>query len=143
MKQLWVWVAAGCVTQHVGVTPRELLHHVPELRQHGRATVATDDGGTYELDAGRVFQVTVDGKPRVLTVREMIANCPDVVPFANDRFRGDPPCLLIGTTVDQLPLDTRHHVDRDMIEVFLGAALVTTVIASVAAFVCHESSNGC
>src|SRR5690349_8880124 len=106
------WLAvllAGCVTEHVAVTPHELLRHVPELRDQGHAEVEVADGGTYELSADRTFDVTIAGKRTRLAVRDMVAGCPDVAPFA-----GAPPsghCLLENTTIDHFELDTRHHFD--------------------------------
>ena len=137
--------AAGCVTAQIGVTPREILHHVPELRTRGRAIVATSDG-TYELDADRTFDVTIGGAPRRISVREMIANCPDLAPFAGDLFRPDPPCLLLDTTIDQFPLRSERHISPDAKQVvytLLGALLVVTVIGTIAGLVCAESASHC
>lgn len=138
-------LAVGCVTTQVVVTPREILHHVPDLRMHGHAAVTTSHG-TYELDADRTFDVTIGGKPRRASVRELIANCPDVAPFAGDPFRPDPPCLLLDTTIQRFPLGSERHVSgavKETVYVLLGGLLVTALIASVAGFVCAESASHC
>jgi len=136
---------AGCVTEQIGVTPREILHHVPELRTRGRATVATSDGA-YELEAARTFEITISGSSRRMSVRELIANCPDVVPFAGDPFRPDPPCLLLDTTIAQFPVTSERHLSptaKEVVYTLLGALLVTSLIAGVAGLVCAESASHC
>jgi hypothetical protein len=145
-RSVWLLLAAaGCVTETIGVTPREILHHVPELRARGRATVATSSG-TYELDASRTFEVTIGGAPRRISVREMLANCPEVAPFAGATFHRDPPCLLLDTTIDQLPLTTERHLSPDAkvaASAALGGLIVVTLLGTVAAFVCEKSATPC
>jgi hypothetical protein len=136
-------VLASCVTERLYVTPREILEHGPELRATGHAHVDTGHG-TYDLDADRTYAVMLDGRPQQLSVAQMIAGCRDAPPFvAAPRKPGDQRCLLGDTTVEQFPVETRHHIDWEIFEMLGAGLLITTVIGSIGVLVCEASSDGC
>ncbi len=142
MRGLALLLLVGCVTEQVSVTPRELLHRVRELRITGHAHVSVGNGDTYDLSADRVFDVTLHDKPATITLRQMIDGCPEIVPFAGQP--GSPTrCLLLDTTVERFRIDTRHHVNWEIFEVFGGALLVTATLGAIAGLVCHASASGC
>jgi hypothetical protein len=111
---------AGCAHDDLVLEPRELAHHVAELRRAGRATVELSPHGSTELRVDQALAVRLrDQAQRAITVAELIAHCPDVPRFAEDGYRRDPPCLL-DDIQDAPVLGTSSHVDWDA----LGPALV-------------------
>src|SRR5262245_11418659 len=85
--------------QHVQLvlTPRAIHQQVPNLRMKGEADVALDPEGTYHVTQKQVLRVAfpdgpvrpfvpVTRQPVDLSVAQLIANCPDVPPFLEDRY---------------------------------------------------------
>jgi hypothetical protein len=147
MRPIACAVLAACTTQHVGVTPRELLRHVPELRDQGHAIVEVPPYGTYELSADRTFDVTIGGRHRRMSIRDMVANCPDVPKFAEDTYR-NPACLLENTTIAWFELDTRHRPTGGgaivkAVGMAVAVVLVVGLVLTIGAAVCHASSDPC
>jgi hypothetical protein len=128
------------VTEHVGVTPRELLHHVPELRAGQTVTV----GDNYELGADDDVDLLIGETRAMIAARSLVADCPDVAPFAGYVYVHPPKgCMLLRDDVRDIRLATHHHVDWDLVKVFAGALLVTAAIGSIADLVCRSSASGC
>jgi hypothetical protein len=147
MRAAAVVLLAACATEQIRVTPHELLRHAHEFRDEGHAVVDVRPEGTAELSTDRAFDVTVGGKPVHLTIRDMVQDCPDVIPFAGTHPASARDCLLIGTSVQSFTLATHRHVPWGTIgEVALG---VTGAVLVVAAFglafglVCPHSTSGC
>lgn len=138
-------LGAGCTHYRISVAPREILHHVPELRAHARARVDVFPRGTVDIDVDRVFAVDIGGKRRRLSVRQLIAHCPDVAPFSGDTYRGNPPCLLLGVRDTRLPLGTRTRYRHGAVFTAIGSVLVISAILLVGGYIatCAAPDDGC
>lgn len=108
-----VLATTGCYSTHSRtVVPREILRHVPALRDQGQATVDTVDGSPYLLKADKKLKIEIKGKLVTLPVSELVADCPDIPPFATDRYRREKPCHLLDTITSQITLATTEQFDR-------------------------------
>jgi len=145
---------ASCVRQPITVTPQEVHRHVRELQRNGRATVVTEQGGTHdlslqdelsiELGGSRLLGLLQSTKQRRVTVRDLIANCPEVRPFREDRYRRAS-CLLLRTSSEAIPVDTRLRPNWTVWKTVGGALLVTVVVGSLIMHLdrCKEPDDGC
>lgn len=150
-----VALASACTRQRVTVPPRGLFRAIPELRSSGRATIDVSPSGTHELaktdvleaafDSCTVLGLACERSSRQLTVDQLIANCPDVAPFAGDTFRRQPPCLLLETTSGELQLDSRIRPDWEVWKIIGTALLASFVIGVVIGYVtdCKDPNDGC
>lgn len=148
-------LTSACTRQRVTVPPRGLFRAIPELRSSGRATIEVAPSGTHELartdvleaafDSCTVLGLACERSNKQLTVDQLIANCPDVAPFAGDHFRREPPCLLLETTSHQLQVDSRIRPDWQVWKIIGTALLASLVIGVVIGFVtdCRDPNDGC
>jgi hypothetical protein len=130
-------VATGCSTVPLSITPQELHHSVPALRQTGEAVVEVEPSGTRRVTQDLVLRASfprasgwrhwfAGDDVRDLSVAQLIANCPDVPPFAGHAFHRNPPCLLQETNTERWVLDTEHRVDWEIVRP-LGTVALTSV----------------
>ena len=127
-----VVLLTACSTVHVTVAPRELLHHVVDLRTHGEAEVDVSPSGTEDVEIDQIVTIGAGTNARKSSVKDLIANCPDIAPFAGDTFRRDPPCLLLDIH-EPIEVTTRHksRVTGKMILGGFLAVIIVTVVGSV------------
>jgi len=130
----------GCVRQKYVVTPRSIHEQVSTLRAKGTATVKTEPSGTARISADTVFEVRFPSKASKwirwamrdrferFPISELIANCSDVPPFREDKFRRNPPCLLQETSSRGWVVDSRLRPDWEKWKIAgvttLGAGLM-------------------
>ena len=83
----------------------------------------------------------------LLTVSELIASCPDVAPFREDRAgrRAHPACKLLATTSEAIPIGTRRTPDKEAILVgFLYLPVVLVLMLGVGYLAeCADPDDGC
>lgn len=132
-----VIVTSGCYsTRSRTVVPREILRHVPSIRDQGQATVDTVDGTPYLLKADHKVRIEIEGDLVSLPVGELVADCPDIPPFATDRYRREKPCHLLDTITSQIHLESTEYFDkgdtRTLINtsIFLGGGVALGVCLS-------------
>lgn len=136
-------VTAGCVTQQVAVTPAELLHHVRELREQGHAVVDVLPDGREDISADRRFAVTLGGKPATLSIRDMIAQCPDEAPFHDPRAWRGSQCLLLGTRIERFPLHRRRSVNWEIVGGIPAGLLIVALLGTPIVWLCHHPQSNC
>ncbi len=118
-------LAAGCYSTHsLTVVPREILRHVPALRDQGQAVVDTFDGPQYVLDADKKVTIVVEGEPITQSVGEFVANCPDIPPFASDSYRREKPCYLLDTSTSQIVLEKTSSFDGGKTRTLINTVVV-------------------
>lgn len=142
----------GCVRQNIWVSPREIAHHVRELRRKGKATVEARPSGSYELTMDETFPAVfpsgaskwiawaVPDKKQNLSVAQLIANCPDVPPFRGEKLRRNPPCLLQQTSSKWWLVDSHRRPDWRLIGGITGGTLAAGGVAGM--YVCAQECNG-
>ncbi|MBL4637076.1 MAG: hypothetical protein JKY56_24695 [Kofleriaceae bacterium] len=118
-------LATGCYSTHsLTVVPREILRHVPALRDQGEAMVDTLDGTEYRLDANKNISIVVDGEPITQSVGEFVANCPDIPPFAGDTYRRERPCYLLDTSTSQITVEKTSSFDSGKTRTLINTVVV-------------------
>ncbi|HTE52276.1 MAG TPA: hypothetical protein VK698_15595 [Kofleriaceae bacterium] len=140
------------------MTPRAVHEEIRALRTRGHASVQTTAGRRIDLPADRIVSATFPatlaarlpaaglagpGQEQVtarLTIAELIANCPDVPPFAEDPYRRDPPCLLQATQTPAWIVERERVVDWGTVgDWTVGTASLTAAVGlGVCALACDE-----
>jgi len=148
-------LSSSCIRQTVTFAPRDLFRSIPELRNDGRARVEVSPNGSHELTRDQVLEVGFEScrafglfcsdEKRILTVDQLIANCPVVPPFREDRFRRQPPCLLLETSSEAIPVDTRLRPNWEIWKVVGGATAAMLVIGVAFGYIadCKQPDHGC
>ena len=105
------------------ISPRQLHEHKTELQRTGEAKIAASPDKTLTVRMTDTFVVTLfpaGGGPLPpnhedssisLSVEELLANCPDVMPARGGAAPRDPPCLLLDVANEALPAGTQSHFD--------------------------------
>jgi hypothetical protein len=146
----------ACTTQLYTVPPRRLIDHHRELREHGHARVPVDPEGTREIamedrftvrfERERAWGLYTDEHERTLTVRELLAGCPDAQPFRGHEHTR---CPAIDTVTTRLVVDQARRVDWPLVGKVLLAPLGLVPIVLIMAALswmddeCREPGKNC
>jgi hypothetical protein len=138
---LMLCVLVGACYRDVPLTiaPRQLARHGAEFRRAGKATVHVDEGRTVTLRTGDRFTVHLSplgtsGSSREvvgqLSIGELVANCPRVLPHRDGAIRRSPPCLLLDVTDGRLVVGRASVYDRARTRLAIaGSALLALAAA--------------
>jgi hypothetical protein len=135
----------ACARERVYVTSTMLHSHIVEIRDHGKATMETSVGDSFELSRGDTVKVNLGGESREVKVSALIEGCPDHRPFAGDEVTRTKykQCGLL--RVNDIEVDRQWVGRPGVLTTTLGIVLVLTVVGVVGGYLgnCAEADDGC